>query len=84
MVEASIAKTGLSMESSRSFSATYNCFASFINTQAKSENILQSLFSFAVDKVLTPENYDPKEYYLVSLFGRMNLDLGGLNFFKTF
>lgn len=29
----------------------------------------------AGDKILTPENYDPKEYYLVSLFGRINLTL---------
>ena len=52
MVVASIAKTGVSIESSRSFSPTYNCLASLINTQAKSEKILQSLFSLAVDKVL--------------------------------
>jgi iron complex outermembrane receptor protein len=32
--------------------------------------------NFAGDKILNPINYDPKEYYLVSLFGRMNLDLG--------
>ncbi|MEL6844580.1 MAG: TonB-dependent receptor plug domain-containing protein, partial [Bacteroidota bacterium] len=29
----------------------------------------------AGDKTLTPENYDPKEYYLVSLFGRANVNL---------
>jgi len=52
LAEASIANTGLSMDSSKSFSPTYNCLAYLINTQAKSENILQSLFSFAVDKVL--------------------------------
>ena len=29
----------------------------------------------AGDKLLTPENFDPKEYYLVSLFGRVNYSL---------
>lgn len=29
----------------------------------------------AGDKTLTPENYDPKEYYLLSLFGRANISL---------
>ena len=52
MVEASIAKTGLSIESSRSFSPAYNCLASLIRIHAKSANILQSHFSFAVDNVL--------------------------------
>jgi len=32
--------------------------------------------NFAGDKVLNAANYDPREYYLVSLFGRVNVDLG--------